>query len=80
MKEENLDVSRRMFKHACAFLDCASFCQIEPNAFEQWRYIYEKSEGSVHILFLRGFALSLRTLCCKEFYGESWDEFKGNRH
>lgn len=167
MKEENLEASRRMFKHACAFLDCASFCQIEPNnieyrmsshtvagivnsafacevfiksllvyhgenfeklnghglrkhwntykkkdrekallveqgirqwfdsdnekifaellkvcsnAFEQWRYIYEKSEGSVHILFLRGFALSLRTLCCKEFYGESWDEFKGNRH
>ena len=34
MKDENLEVSRRMFKHACAFLDCASFCQIEPNNIE----------------------------------------------
>lgn len=163
MKEENLEVSRRMFKHACAFLDCASFCQIEPNnieyrmsshtvagivnsafacevfiksllvfygesfkklndhelknlwskyknkdvekallveqgirlwfnsnnekmfdellgvcsnAFQYWRYIYEKNEGSVHILFLRGFALSLRNVCCEEFYGVSWEEFK----
>lgn len=167
MKEEKLEVSRRMFKHACAFLDCASYCQIEPNnieyrmyshtvagivnsafacevfiksllvfngesfeklndhelknlwskyknkdtektllvergmlqwfdsdnekmfdelldvcsnAFQYWRYIYEKNEGSVHILFLRGLALSLRNVCCEEFFGVSWEEFKDNRY
>ncbi len=46
------------------------------NAFKHWRYIYEKNEGSVHILFLRGFALSLSNVCCEEVYGVSWEEFK----
>ena len=163
MNEENLEVSRRMFKHACAFLDCASFCQIEPNnieyrmhshtvagivnsafacevfiksllvyhgepiskmkkhklkelwenyrskdeakalfveremiawfnsnnenmfhelldicsnAFEEWRYIYEKEEETVNVLFLRDLALMLRGVCCQDFYGMSWEEFK----
>lgn len=40
--------------------------------------IYEKNEGAVHILFLRGLALSLRNVCCEEFYGASWEEFKDN--
>lgn len=167
MREDTLEVSRRMFRHACAFLDCASCCQKEPNnieyrmqshtvagivnsafacevfiksllvfhgepfkklndhelkhlwskyknkdmekallieqgmrqwfksdneklfdelldvcsnTFQYWRYIYEKNEGSVHILFLRGLALSLRSVCCEEFFEVSWEEFKANRY
>ena len=166
MIEENLEISRRMFKHACAFLDCAKYCQTETNnieyrmhshavagivnsafacevyiksllvfhgeqvdkvkgheltvlwekyrnkdsemalaieqgmkawfnsqnekmfdelldvcsnAFEYWRYIYEKSEGTVNINFLRGLALVLRSACCQAFYGMSWDDFKQSK-
>jgi len=31
--EVSLD-PQRMFKHACAFVDCAKYCQIEPNNIE----------------------------------------------
>lgn len=46
------------------------------NAFEYWRYIYEKDSGSININFLRGFRLSLRNLCCKTFYNMTWEEYK----
>ena len=153
----------RIFKHACAFVDCATFCEIEPhdiktgvlthtvadivnsafacevfiksllvfhdmniedihghklnllwfkyketdsdyasyieqkidsiinfndedtfetslnnisNAFEYWRYIYEKHGGKIHIQFLRIFREALREACCEKFYGMSWQAYK----
>lgn len=155
--------SRCMFEHACAFCDCAKFCEIEPNnieyrmcshtvsgivnsafacevfikallvfhgktvkeikghklkdlwrefrmldnetavlvekrirewfnssnenmfrelldeasnAFEHWRYIYEKQDGNININFLRGFRYVLREVCCKQLFGKSWEEYK----
>lgn len=155
--------SQRMFEHACAFCDCAKFCEVEPNnieyrmcshtvsgivnsafaceafiktllvfhrrtvleikghklkelwgkfrtldnvtavfvekkicewlnstnanifdellseasnAFEYWRYIYEKQEGSVNANFLRGFRLLLRDVCCRQLFEKSWEEYK----
>jgi len=152
----------RMFKHACAFVDCAKYCEIEPNnieyrtqshtvagivnsafacevfiksllafhgmtveklkghnlnrlwakfkaedcetaclveesmrrwfnsenknmfvelldnisdAFEHWRYIYEKQDGNINLNFLRGFRISLREVCCNQLFGKSWDEY-----
>ncbi len=155
--------SRRMFEHACAFFDCARYCELEPNnieyrmhshtvsgivnpaftcevfiksllvfhgrtveeikchklkmlwdefkvedhetalfveerirewfnsenenmfdellnnasnAFEYWRYIYEKQDGSININFLRGFRYSLREVCCNQLFEKSWNEYK----
>lgn len=154
--------SSRMFKHACAFVDCAKYCEIEPNsieyrmqshtvsgivssafacevfiksllvfhgitiekikghdlkklwnkfkakdcetaclveermqewfksenenmfdelldnisdAFEYWRYIYEKQNGSVNLNFLRGFRDLLREVCCNQLFEKSWNEY-----
>ena len=156
--------SQRMFKHACAFFDCAKFCETEPqninmgvcthlvadivnsafacevfiksllifnkltledirghklkdlwtkykeidneralliektvneffgndeefvfgeslenvsDAFVNWRYIYEKHSGSIHLQFLRIFREILREHCCKEIYKMTWKEFEG---
>ena len=163
MNESEMLDSQRMFEHACAFCDCAKFCEVEPNnieyrmhshtvsgivnsafacevfvktllvfhgrtiseikghklktlwkefktldnatavlveermrewfnstntnmfaellseasnAFEYWRYIYEKQEGSVNINFLRGFRLLLRDVCCRQLFEKSWEEYK----
>ena len=45
------------------------------NAYEYWRYIYEKKEGSINIHFLRGFRTSLREVCCNQLFGKSWAEY-----
>lgn len=157
--------SRRIFRHACAFADCASFCEKEPNsliiptqwyttpdivnsafacevfikslliyhgmtideikghklsllwellkqkdeeitiriketvieifnsdeekfysmlenisnAFEYWRYIYEKHGGKIHINFLRIFRETLRNACCKQIYNQTWDEYVSDK-
>lgn len=152
----------RMFKHACAFVDCAKYCEIEPNnieyrmqshtvsgivnsafacevfiksllvfhgmtveklrghnlkklwdefkvkdcetaclveermrgwfnsenenmfdelldnvsdAFDYWRYIYEKQDGSINLNFLRGFRDLLREVCCNQLFRKSWNEY-----
>lgn len=166
MTGNNLFDSCRMFKHACAFRDCAHFCEKEPwdvehrmpshtvsgivnsafaceifiksllvyhgfmieeikghklmelweklkqkdieladsvekkmeevfcsnndfsfsdllenisNAFEYWRYIYEKSGGTIYINFLRIFRDLLRNVCCEKLYNLTWSEYtKGN--
>ncbi|EAE8422331.1 hypothetical protein A0006_13595 [Listeria monocytogenes] len=154
--------SCRMFEHACAFVDCAKYCEIEPNnieyrmqshtvsgivnsafacevfiksllvfhgmtveklrghnlkklwdefkaedcetaclveermrgwfnsenenmfdelldnvsdAFEYWRYIYEKQDGNINLNFLRGFRDLLREVCCNKLFGKSWNEY-----
>ena len=113
-------VTHQMFEHACAFADCARYCQIEPNnikhrtksptkdantalsvelglrewfksqnanmfdemlndisnAFEYWRYIYEKQEGRINLNFLVGFRDLLREVCCNQLYGKSWSEYE----
>lgn len=48
------------------------------NAFEHWRYIYEKEEGRVNLLFLRNWGILLRDICCKSIFEKSWDDFKKN--
>ena len=45
------------------------------NAFEYWRYIYEKDDGNTNINFLRTFRLLLREVCCEQLYDKSWEEF-----
>lgn len=45
------------------------------NAFQYWRYIYEKHGGSINLNFLRYFRDLLREVCCEEFYGKSWTEY-----
>ena len=45
------------------------------NAFEYWRYIYEKNSGSININFLRFFRLLLREICCEQLYDKTWAEF-----
>ena len=163
MSESAMLDLQRMFEHACAFCDCAKFCEVEPNnieyrmrshtvsgivnsafacevfiktllvfhgrtvleirghklktlweefrtldnatatlveermrewfnstntnmfddllseasnAFEYWRYVYEKQEGSININFLRGFRLLLRDVCCRQLFEKSWEEYK----
>ena len=45
------------------------------NAFNYWRYIYEKNSGDINIHFLRIFRLLLRNLCCEKLYGKTWKEY-----
>ena len=45
------------------------------NAFEYWRYIYEKRGGTINPNFLRGFRDVLREVCCNKLYNKSWEEF-----
>lgn len=166
MVENTSTITYQMFEHACAFVDCAEYCQIEPNnikhrtkshsvsgivnsafacevfiktllvfhgvsveelrkhkyghdlknlwgkfkaidsktavsveqalqawfnsqnenmfnefldnisnAFDYWRYIYEKSSGSINLNFLIGFRKLLRDICCNCLYGKSWSEY-----
>ena len=162
MTNEEFYTVCRMFKHACAFVDCAVFCVIEPkhikvgaerhttacivnsafacevfiksllvyngfsideikghklrdlwdkykrvdcetanlveqkmqeifdsdnenmfnelldnisNAFEYWRYIYERRGGSINIGFLVNFRDLLRAICCDKYYHMSWDDY-----
>lgn len=44
------------------------------NAFEYWRYIYEKDAGNINLNFLRCFRNLLREVCCNQLYEKSWDE------
>lgn len=163
MRNNVLVNSQRMFEHACAFCDCAKFCEVEPNsieyrmrshtvsgivnsafacevfiktllvyhgkdvkdikchklktlwkeyrtldydtailveesikswfnsknenifnellnqssnAFEYWRYIYEKQNGNININFLRGFRYILREVCCRQLFSMSWEKYK----
>lgn len=46
------------------------------NAFEYWRYIYEKQEGRINLNFLVGFRDLLREVCCNQLYGKSWSEYE----
>ena len=45
------------------------------NAFEYWRYIYEKDDGFININFLRFLRLLLRVICCEQLYDKTWKEY-----
>lgn len=45
------------------------------NAFEYWRYIYEKQDGSINPNFLRVFRNLLREECCEQLFEKSWNEY-----
>ena len=45
------------------------------NAFEYWRYIYEKQEGNINVNFLSYFRIMLRNVCCEQIYGQTWEEY-----
>lgn len=53
------------------------------NAFVDWRYIYEhdfRKDGTIHIDigFLNRFRDTLREICCKMFFGITWERYKRN--
>jgi hypothetical protein len=45
------------------------------NAFEYWRYIYEKDTGSINYNFLVYFRNLLREVSCRLINGKSWNEY-----
>lgn len=45
------------------------------DAFEYWRYIYEKHGGKININFLRIFREILREVCCETFYQMTWSDY-----
>ena len=45
------------------------------NAFEYWRYIYEKKNGTLNVGFLKVFRDRLRELCCQTFYKKTWSDY-----
>lgn len=45
------------------------------NAFDYWRYIYEKPDGTINLNFLVGFRKLLRDVCCNYLYGKSWGQY-----
>ena len=46
------------------------------NAFVEWRYIYEKHGGKIHLGFLRDFQDALREACCKILYKMTWETYE----
>ncbi len=48
------------------------------DAFEYWRYIYEKDCGNVNINFLIGLRYLLRGVCCYQLFGKTWEEYKAS--
>lgn len=48
------------------------------NAFEHWRYIYEKDSAKINLNFLIGLRNILQDTCCREVHGKSWTEYIEN--
>jgi len=45
------------------------------NAFEYYRYIYEKERSEINPQYLRFFRIALRNVCCRQLYNKSWNEY-----
>ena len=73
MEEDKLEVSRRMFKHACAFLDCASCCQKEPNNIE-----YRMQSHTVAGIVNSAFACEVFIKSLLVYHGESFEKLNGH--
>lgn len=50
------------------------------DAFEYWRYIYEKQNVKININFLKGFRIVLRETCCNKLFQMTWEEYKNRRN
>ena len=48
------------------------------NAFQEWRYAFEKAVISCPLDFLMAFLNVLRDECCEILYDKTWEEYKGN--
>lgn len=48
------------------------------NAFEHWRYIYEKDSAKINLNFLIGLRNILQDTCFREVHGKSWTEYIEN--
>ena len=48
-------------------------------SFNEWRYSFEHHHLSIEIGYLYMFCEVLREICCKDLYGESWEEYRANR-
>lgn len=45
------------------------------NAFDVWRYIYEKNGASIQLGYLRSLCCALREHTCKKLYACTWSEY-----
>ena len=50
------------------------------DAFEYWRYIYEKQNAKININFLIGLRTVLREICCNKLFQMTWEEYKNRRN
>lgn len=50
------------------------------DAFEYWRYIYEKQNAKININFLIGLRTVLRETCCNKLFQMTWEEYKNRRN
>ena len=53
------------------------------DAFVDWRYSYEivgnkRASMQINIGFLAAFRNALRELCCREFFGKTWEAYTAN--
>jgi len=48
-------------------------------AFVHWRYIYEKNQGKLNLLFLKAFRILLREVCCQKIYKQSRKDYIGGK-
>jgi len=65
--------SCRMFKHACAFIDCAKYCEIEPNNIE-----YRMQSHMVSGIVNSAFACEVLIKSLLVFHGMTDEKLKGH--
>ena len=73
MEEESLHISQRMFEHACAFVDCAKYCQIEPNNIQ-----YRMKSHTVAGIVNSAFACEVFIKTLLVFHGMPIEKIKGH--
>lgn len=73
MFDNNILDYERMFKHACAFFDCAKYCEIEPNNIE-----YRMMSHNVANIVNSVFACEVFIKSLLSFHGISGNKLKGH--
>uniref|UniRef100_UPI0040572CE0 hypothetical protein n=1 Tax=Agathobacter sp. TaxID=2021311 RepID=UPI0040572CE0 len=74
MSESAVLDSQRMFEHACAFCDCAKFCEVEPNNIE-----YRMRSHTVSGIVNSAFACEVFIKTLLVFNGRTVAEIKGHK-
>lgn len=74
MSESVMLDSQRMFEHACAFCDCAKFCEVEPNNIE-----YRMRSHTVSGIVNSAFACEVFIKTLLVFHGKTISEIKGHK-